>query len=92
MASDHYQRMMDTSAGNDRRSCTMMMHPELAMALARQHQLDLIAVADRERLLAAVRRRPGAGGRRVAAFVPKLRLHVGDSLLQWAGRQPAPPR
>ncbi|MDQ3106065.1 MAG: hypothetical protein M3Q87_12830 [Actinomycetota bacterium] len=71
----------------------MMMHPELAMALARQHQLDLIAVADRERLLAAVRRRPGAGGRRrVAAFVPKLRLHAGDSLLSWAGRQPAPPR
>jgi len=70
----------------------MLMHPELAMAVARQHQLDLIAEADRERLLAAVRRRPGAGRRRFAAMGPKLRLHVGDSLLLWAGRQPAPPR
>lgn len=69
-----------------------MMHPDLAMALARQHHLDLIAEADRHRLAAGLRPRRRSGRNLLGKVVTQLRVHHGATLPRWGDRVAAPPR
>lgn len=69
-----------------------MLNPELALALARQHQLDLIAEVDRHRLLNAARRRRRRGSGRIRQLTSRWRTGAGDALTTWPDHVAVPPR
>ncbi len=73
-----------------------MLHPDLAMTLARDRQRELIAEAEQYRRLAAARRRPAAGGEARGANRSTSRRRfgrrAGDTLVRWVDRVPVPPR
>ncbi len=74
-----------------------MLHPDLAMTLARDRQRELIAEAEQYRRLAAVRRRrPATGGKARGANRSTSRQRfggrAGGTLVRWVDRVPVPPR
>ena len=70
----------------------MLLHPDLMLANFHAHERELIAEADRQRLLSAARRRRQAGAGRHAAKSPVARGRPDATLAPCGPHAAAPAR